>query len=55
MKHIIQITEKNFSYLNNKNKYKNKDLVKLRLRGKGSGYFEGPAKLGILYYHIIGR
>ena len=47
MKHIIQTTETNFKYILNDINTPTRDLVKLRLRGKGSGYYEGPYKLGI--------
>ena len=40
MKEIIKRCEKKFTYL------KRKDLVKLRLRGQGSGHKEGPHKQG---------
>jgi len=42
MKRIIQICEKEFTHLNRKGG----NLVKLRLRGKGSGFKEGPEKRG---------
>ena len=40
MKKIIEVCEKQFKYLN----IKGGNLVKLRLRGQGSGFKEGPEK-----------
>ena len=48
MKHIIQTVERNYKYILNDINSSNRDLVKLRLRGKGSGYYEGPHKLGTI-------
>ena len=42
MKKIIEVCEKRFSYLN----IKGGNLLKLRLRGQGSGFKEGPEKRG---------
>lgn len=44
MKHIIDMTLYNTQY----NRKTENDLIKLRLRGKGSGFKEGPAKKGRL-------
>lgn len=49
MKHIIDMTLYNTQY----NRKTENDLIKLRLRGKGSGFKEGPAKKG--KYHPNSR
>lgn len=47
MKHIIDMTLVNTMY----DRRTENDLIKLRLRGKGSGFKEGPAKKGkILHF-----
>jgi len=46
MKEIIQTTERYFSKMYHD---KIRDLVKVRLRGKGSGYYEGLEKIGKNY------
>lgn len=51
MKQIIDGTLHNTPY----DSTKENDLVKLRLRGRGSGFKEGPAKRGNRFLHRIGR
>ena len=49
MKKIIDTC---FKYNKNMNNHNQFELIKLRLRGKGSGYREGPAKLGIFFFLV---
>ena len=46
MKRILEICQK---YKNDPNICGQTDFLKLRLRGKGSGFKEGPEKKGIAY------
>lgn len=48
MKHIIDMTLNNTHY----DRRVEKDLIKLRLRGKGSGFKEGPAKKGNFFFNF---
>jgi len=46
MKRIIEVCQ---NYMKNKNLMIKPDFLKLRLRGKGSGFKEGPYQKGSLF------
>ena len=53
MKRIIELCQNYMKTLLDVGSQNQSDLLKLRLRGKGSGFKEGPGQKGIFQYESI--